>query len=113
DGWQFGAATAEYAAVGGGSYHWHVADGGGRRAVATVDDLDAKAWLGGTREESFGGLRDAFETAVELAAHRLPFVVAPLRRGDGAPLVRLDDRYTLAVFPFVEGEPGIWGGYDT
>jgi spectinomycin phosphotransferase len=79
----------------------------------TVDDLDQKTWLGNTREASFDGLREAFEAAAELAAHGLSFVVAPLRTHDGAPLVRLDDRYALAAFPFVEGEPGTWGGYET
>lgn len=112
-GWELDVAAVEYAPVGGGSYHWQVADSGGRRAFVTVDDLDQKTWLGDTREASFGGLRDAFETAAELAARGLSFVIAPLRTRDGALLVRLDDRYSLAVFPFVEGEPGAWGGYAT
>jgi spectinomycin phosphotransferase len=113
DGWAIDAADVEYAPVGGGSYHWHVADSDGRRVFATVDDLDQKTWLGDTRDSSFAGLRDAFETAAELAASGLSFVVAPRRTLDGAPLVRLDDRYTLAVFPFVDGDPGAWGGYAT
>jgi spectinomycin phosphotransferase len=113
DGWDYGAAAVDYAPVGGGSYHWHVADGEGHRVFVTVDDLDHKTWLGDTREASFGALRDAFETATELAAHGLSFVVSPLRTRDGASLVRLDDRYSLAMFPLVEGEPGAWGGYAT
>ena len=113
DDWGFDAAVAEYAPVGGGSYHWHVTDPSGRRGFVTADDLDQKTWLGDTRDASFGGLRNAFETAAELAGHGLSFVVAPLRTRNGALLVRLDDRYTLALFPFVEGEPGAWGGYET
>jgi spectinomycin phosphotransferase len=113
DGWAYDAAALDYAPVGGGSYHWHVADPDGNRAFATVDDLDAKAWLGDARDAVFAGLRDAFEAAVELAASGLSFVAAPLRTRDGAPLVRLDERHTLALFPFVEGEPGEWGGYAT
>ena len=113
DGWALDAADVEYAPVGGGSYHWHAVDRGGRRVFVTVDDLDQKTWLGDTQEASFGALRDAFDTAAELAGHGLSFVVAPLRTRDGAPLVRLDDRYSLALFPFVEGEPGTWGGYET
>ncbi|HEX6788767.1 MAG TPA: phosphotransferase [Gaiellaceae bacterium] len=113
DDWALAAAEVEYAPVGGGSYHWCVVDEGGRRVFVTVDDLDQKTWLGGTREESFGGLRDAFETAAELAGRGLSFVVAPLRTRGGALLVRLDDRYSLAVFPFVDGDPGAWGGYKT
>jgi spectinomycin phosphotransferase len=113
DGWEFEPAAFDYAPVGGGSYHWHAAGADGRRVFVTVDDLDAKAWLGGTRDASFDGLREAFEAAAELAGHGLAFVVAPVRTRDGAPLVRLDDRYSLALFPFVEGEPGTWGGYET
>ena len=113
DRWGLDAVEVGYAPVGGGSYHWHVAGREGRRVFVTVDDLDQKAWLGDSREASFDGLRDAFETAAELAAHGLSFVVAPLRTRDGASLVRLDDRYSVAVFPFIEGEPGTWGGYET
>jgi spectinomycin phosphotransferase len=112
-GWGCEAAEVEYAPVGGGSYHWQVRDVRGGRVFVTVDDLDQKAWLGDTRDASFDGLTDAFDTAAELAVHGLSFVVAPLRTRDGAPLVRLDDRYSLALFPFVEGEPGTWGGYET
>jgi spectinomycin phosphotransferase len=113
DGWGFDAAAFDYAPIGGGSYHWHAADAGGRCVFVTVDDLDAKAWLGETREATFGGLWDAFDTTARLAASGLAFVVAPLRAHNGAPLVRLDDRYTLALFPYVAGEAGEWGGYET
>jgi spectinomycin phosphotransferase len=113
DGWRFEAVRTDYTSVGGGSYHWHVSDAEGGRAFVTVDDLDQKAWLGGTRAAAFAGLWDAFETAAELAASGLSFVVAPHRTLDGAPLVRLDERYTLALFPFVDGTPGEWGGYAT
>lgn len=113
DGWELDAETVEYAPVGGGSYHWHAADASGRRVFVTVDDLDAKAWLGGTRKESFAGLSAAFEASAALATAGLSFVIAPLRTRDGALLVRLDDRYTLALFPFLDGEAGEWGGYET
>jgi len=113
DGWDVAPAALDYAPVGGGSYHWHAAAADGRRMFVTVDDLDQKTWLGDTRGASFAGLREAFDAAAELAAAGLSFVVAPLRTRSGAPLVRLDDRYTLAVFPFVHGEPGVWGGYST
>jgi spectinomycin phosphotransferase len=113
DGWGFVPAVLDYAPVGGGSYHWHAVDPDGSRAFVTVDDLDQKTWLGDTRASSFEGLLDAFNAAAELAASGLAFVVAPVRTREGAPLVRLDDRYTLALFPFIEGEPGAWGGYAT
>ncbi|HJZ04125.1 MAG TPA: aminoglycoside phosphotransferase family protein, partial [Streptosporangiaceae bacterium] len=46
EGWRIDAAALRYAAVGGGSYHWVVRDGAGRRWFVTADDLDDKAWLG-------------------------------------------------------------------
>ena len=48
EGWRIDAAALRYAAVGGGSYHWMVRDGAGRRWFVTADNLDDKAWLGGT-----------------------------------------------------------------
>ena len=66
DGWGFDVDSADYAAVGGGSYHWVVKDRNGTRAFVTVDDLDLKPWLGDTRESAFDGLRRAFDTAAAL-----------------------------------------------
>jgi spectinomycin phosphotransferase len=113
DGWDFGVDAAEYAAVGGGSYHWVVADETGLCRFVTVDDLDQKAWLGATRAEAFDGLRRAFDTSVALRDTGLPFVVAPLPTRQGESLRRLDSRYTIALFPFVEGEAGEFGYYES
>jgi len=104
--------TAEYAAVGGGSYHWEVTDRTGLRGFVTVDDLGQKAWLGDTRDTAFDGLRRAFETSVALRDGGLHFVVAPIPTRKGEPLLRLDSRYTIALFPFVEGEAGRYGHYE-
>ena len=113
DGWGFEAQEADYAAVGGGSYHWLVADASGGRAFVSVDDLDKKAWLGDTRDDAFDGLRCAFDTAASLRESGLGFVVAPTRTLAGASLLRLDARYSLALFPFVEGEAGEFGTYES
>jgi len=40
---------------GGGSYHWDVGDGDGRRWFVTVDDLDVKGWLSETRAAVLNG----------------------------------------------------------
>jgi spectinomycin phosphotransferase len=109
--WGIEVAAASYAPVGGGSYHWIVADQAGGRHFVTVDDLDNKGWFGGTREAAFDGLLAAFDTASALREHGLEFVVAPLRTSEGAPLVRVSPRYTLSVFPFVHGEAGQFGEY--
>jgi spectinomycin phosphotransferase len=113
EGWAFDAENADYAAVGGGSYHWLVADAAGRRAFVSVDDLGNKAWLGDTREEAFDGLRSAFDTAVALRKSGLSFAIAPIRALTGASLLRLDARYSLALFPFVEGAAGEFGRYES
>jgi spectinomycin phosphotransferase len=112
DGWGFEAITAEYAPVGFGSYHWVVTDRAGLRRFVTVDDLDAKAWLGNRREDRLGGLRAAFATAASLHDASLEFVVAPLSTRNDAHLELLDERHTVAVFPFLEGEAGEWGPFD-
>ena len=98
--------------MGGGSYHWEVADTEGGRAFVTVDDLGQKAWLGETRDEVFEELRCAFDTSAVLWEGGLDFVVAPIPARDGGALRRLDARYSIALFPFVDGEAGVFGRYD-
>jgi len=112
DGWGFDVETADYAAVGGGSYHWVVSDAEGMRGFATVDDLDRKPWLGGTRESVFDGLRRAFDTAAALRDGGLSFVVAPIPTSRGETVRRVGPRYTVALFPFVDGQAGRFGEYD-
>src|SRR6478672_1411129 len=112
EGWGFDPETVEYAPVGAGSYHWNVVDGDGRQGFVTVDDLDQKAWLGDERDTVFDGVRRAFDTAVSLSAAGLRFVVAPLPARDGASVRRLDARYSLALFPHVEGEAGQFGYFE-
>lgn len=112
DGWGIDAEALEYAPLGGGSYHWLVRDRAGTRWFATVDDLDQKPWLGETRESVFDGLSRAFETAVALRESGLAFVVAPLLTRRGETVLRLGPRYTVALFPFVDGQPGRFGHYE-
>jgi spectinomycin phosphotransferase len=108
DGWGLEVESADYAAVGAGSYHWIVCDVEGVRAFATVDDLERKPWLGDTRESAFEGLARALEAAVAARDSGLEFVVAPIRSARGETLRRLDPRHTVALFPFVDGRAGHW-----
>ncbi|WP_285641488.1 phosphotransferase [Lentzea sp. NBRC 102530] len=85
--------TPVHAPLGFGDHHWTVGD-----HFTSVADLTTK---------SLAGLRQAMETAASL--RHLPFVVAPLRAGDGSAVVLLNDRYALSVFPFVRGEAGTFG----
>jgi len=111
-GWQLRAASMEYLPVGGGGYHWVLADVDGLRHFVTVDDLDSKDWLGDTRQVVFEGLQRALGTAATL--HRdaeLQFVVAPVPARDGELLHRLDDRHAVSVFPFLAGRSYPFGPY--
>jgi spectinomycin phosphotransferase len=113
EGWGFDVAAVDYAAVGGGSYHWVVDDPQGTRGFVTVDDLDRKPWLGDTRESVFDGLGRAFDTAVALRDGGLGFVVAPIPTSRGETVCRIGPRHTIALFPFVDGQAGRYGHYDT
>jgi hypothetical protein len=112
DGWGFDAESADYAPIGGGSYHWVVRDREGSARFATVDDLDEKPWLGDTRDQVYDGLRRAFETAVALREGGLAFVVSPIRTRDGETVLRIGPRYSIALFPFVDGNAGRFGHYE-
>jgi spectinomycin phosphotransferase len=104
EGWGLEVAGAEYSAVGGGSYHWVVTDAGGRRYFTTVDDLDERGYLGPNRDLAFEGLQRAFGAARALHQEGgLEFVVAPEPTLDGEIVRRIDSRYTVAVFPFIDG----------
>lgn len=113
DGWDFDVESVDYAAVGFGSYHWVVNDLKGTRAFVTVDDLDVKLWLGTTRESVFDGLRRAFDTAAALRDGGLGFVVAPIGASRGETVRRIGPRHTIALFPFVDGQAGTYGHYET
>jgi len=109
-GWNLNVEGLDYIAEGFGSYHWLAWDDSGRRHFVTVDDLDQKGWLGARRETAFHGLRRAFDTAAVLRAQgHLDFVVAPVSSEDGDTVVRLGPRHTVAVFPYLDGEPARFG----
>jgi spectinomycin phosphotransferase len=112
DGWGLDVATADYSAVGGGSYHWVVHDVDGTRRFVTVDDLDQKPWLGDSRDAVFAGLRRAFDTAGALHDVGLGFVVAPIRTDRGETVRRIGERHAVALFPFVDGRAGRFGHYE-
>lgn len=112
DGWGIGDGDLSYVAKGGGSHHWTLVADGDPTLFVTVDDLDDKDWLAATRDSAFGGLRRALETAASLRdAAGLDFVVAPLAAGSGDLVARVDDRYAISVFPFVEGRSHEFGPY--
>lgn len=112
DGWRIRAASLDYVPEGGGGYHWKLTDQAGQPRFVTVDDLDDKDWLGQTRQAVLDGLGRALSTAAGLRHDAgLEFVVAPLATGGGDLLVRLDDQYTVSVFPYLAGRSHPFGPY--
>jgi spectinomycin phosphotransferase len=110
--WRLRAASMDYLPEGGGGHHWVVAGEDGRRHFVTVDDLDGKDWLGDTRDAVLAGLRRALGTAAALRRGAgLGFVVAPVPAMDGEPVSRLDGRYAVSVFPFLDGRSHPFGRY--
>jgi spectinomycin phosphotransferase len=113
EGWGFDVAAIEYAPVGFGSYHWVATDETGAGRFVTVDDLDRKPWFGDGRDAALDGMARSFETAVALQEAGLEFVLAPIRSSGGRPVLRLDDRHSIAVFPFVDGVSRDFGAHET
>ncbi|MEO8330089.1 MAG: hypothetical protein ABI586_08800, partial [Candidatus Nanopelagicales bacterium] len=116
--WGLEARTADYLAVGFGSYHWRVTttdtdtvnETATNQYFVTVDDLDRKPWLGHDRDTAFDGLGHALDTAHALQMRsKLPFVLAPIPNTQAQSVTRLDDRYAVAVYPFIDGVAGHFG----
>jgi spectinomycin phosphotransferase len=106
DGWAIAAVAVEFVPLGFGSHHWVVTDRDGVRRFVTVDDLDRD---GLARDEVFGELERAFETARALQEAGLELVVAPIPTGDGTTVRHLSAQHTIAVFPYVDGRASSWG----
>jgi spectinomycin phosphotransferase len=110
EAWAVAVDAVAYVPEGAGSYHWTGYAGGEPTCFLTVDDLDTKPWIGERRDAAFAGLEVAY-LAARTIEHDMaaPFVVGPLEHRSGSVIRRLSDRFSLAVFPFVEGTPGTWG----
>nr|AAF63341.1 spectinomycin resistance protein [Streptomyces spectabilis] len=110
-GFGVSASRVTYAPVGFGDYHWTVTDEDGRPWFATVSDLEHKEHCGQGAQAALKGLRQAMDTALALRDRDgLRFVVAPVAAADGGgPVLPLDARYALTVFPHVPGRTGEFG----
>lgn len=103
--WNLDAAALTYAPVGFGSHHWIAETTEGEKWFVTVDDLQS-AYLGENEERAFEVLDTAFQASAALRdAAKLAFVIAPIADCSGRWLHRLDERYSMAVFPFLDVEP--------
>jgi spectinomycin phosphotransferase len=106
--WGLGISELRYLPEGGGAYHW-IARTDDARWFVTCDDLDTKPWLGADRDAVFHGLMAAYGAAIDLRAAGLSFVAAPHATVSGAPVERVDERHSVSVFAYADGEPGQWG----
>ena len=113
-GWDADMSSLAYRAVGFGSHHWEAADAAGARWFVTVDELQTKQ---GSLDEplaaAFGRQRASLWAARDLRDCGAAFVVAPVLTRAGEPLARLDDRLTVALYPFVDGQSFTWGEFAT
>lgn len=110
--WGMSVASAEYRPVGWGSHHWAVTDTAGSQWFITADELEHKRVS--EREPlgtAFGRLRASLAAAAGLHASGAAFVVAPVRTGHGEPLVRVNDTFGVAVYPFLDGQSYDWGEF--
>lgn len=109
DNWGLAIGELGYFPEGGGAYHWITRTDDARRWFLTCDDLDTKPWLGHDRDSVFDGLLSAYGTAADLRTAGLRFVVAPVPAASGLPAVRVDERHSVSVLEYVDGEAGRWG----
>lgn len=110
--WGLGGFSLEYAKVGFGSHHWIARDADGGRHFVTVDDL-TKPRFGSESGSMFASLERAFRAARALRDGGLEFVVAPLPSASGAVLHHASDEFSIAVFPFLDGDAGRYGEYES
>ena len=108
-GWGLRVGSMRYLAVGWGSHHWEAAAEGGARWFVTVDEVANKRVSGSeSLDDGFGRLLASLRAAVDLRAAGCEFVVAPAPAGHGEPVLRLGERFAVAVYPFVDGESFGW-----
>lgn len=96
-----------------GSHHWNVTGESGRWFFS-VDDLEARRRdATETRRDAAQRLSAALTVAGSLCGAGLDFVVAPTSTLGGANLQAIDDRYVLALYPYIDGEAHAYGPYPT
>jgi spectinomycin phosphotransferase len=111
DGWGLRAEDVAYVPVGFGSYHWRMIAEGTQWFV-TVDDLElCKQRRGDPVDVPLRCLTAALTTAVALREAGLDFVIAPALTDRSDCLVVMDNRFALALYPYVDGTPHRWGQY--
>jgi hypothetical protein len=113
EAWQLQIRRIDYAPVGFGSYHWRAwADED--RWFVTADDLRAGgSHLGTSSTDRMRRLAAALCTARMLRDNGMPFVVAPTPTADGEILRIVEERWAVALYPFIDGWSHQSGAYTT
>jgi hypothetical protein len=112
--WQVAVASVAYRALGFGSHHWEVIDAAGTRWFVTADELQTKQRSSGEPlSAAFGRLHASLAAARDLRDCGAAFVVAPVPALDGEPLVRANEQFGVALYPFTEGQSFTWGEFPT
>ena len=112
--WGLRDVELEYLRVGFGGHHWLAVDPHGERRFVTADDLEAGFQAGPDADSAFVALDRAFRTAAALRDQaKLEFVVAPLRDDEGEVIRRLSARYAVTVSPFIDGQSGAYGPFES
>jgi hypothetical protein len=112
--WGIAAAVMSYRAVGFGSHHWEVTDVTGARWFVNADELDIKRHRPDEPLSAPAGrLRASLTAARSLRDGGLTFVVAPVPGRGGELLAGVGDRFSVALYPFVDGESFGWGEFPT
>lgn len=109
--WGLRVDDIEYEAVGFGSHHWRViADG--EPWFVTADDLATKKrQQAEPTSVAAERLSAALDTAWVLRQAGLHFVVAPVRGSSGRIVEIVEQRFAVALYPFVDGTAHEWGSY--
>ena len=113
-GWDVTVASIAYRPVGFGSHHWEIIDADGTRWFVTADELEIKRHsLLEPPDAALDRLRASLAAARDLRDSGRTFVVAPVPTRDGEPLARTNDRFGVALYPFVDGQSFSWGEFST
>jgi hypothetical protein len=110
--WDLDVTSLAYRAVGWGSHHWEATGAAGSRWFVTVDDLEQKQLRDGEPlTAAFWRLRASLAAAADLRDCGATFVLGPVLDHDREPVTRVSDRYTVAVYPFLDGQSFAWGEF--
>jgi aminoglycoside phosphotransferase (APT) family kinase protein len=102
--WLLDVDAVVYAPVGFGSQHWTASGRDGQRWFVTADALAPAG------SATFTDLDVALRCAAALHDRGMEAVVAPLRSSGGAVLERIGTHHVVAVYPYVAGQSGSFGG---